>query len=251
MIFKPGWTPDVFDNRDKKYKTPLLKRLRPVPNMVDLRPNCPPIRNQGNLGSCTGFGAAFVYELALQIKGWIDPSELFVYYNARYIEHTTDEDAGAQIRDAIKGVVKYGLCSEKLWPYDEGKFAEEPPSACYREAKQHRALSYESIKPSVRDMQQVLADGWGITLGLYLYSSFFSDSTARTGVIKTPNTSAENFEGGHCCGICGYDNDREVFILRNSWNTTWGDAGYGYLPFSYAVDESIACDRWTIRKVNM
>ena len=142
-------------------------------------------------------------------------------------------------------------CEEKLWPYDVAKFAKEPPSEAYRQAKQHKALLYESIKPSVRDMQQVLADGFGITLGIYLYSSFFSDITTKTGVIPVPDAEAEGFQGGHCVGICGYDTDKEVFILRNSWGSKWGDKGYGYIPFNYLTNEELCLDRWTIRKVEL
>ena len=250
MIFKPGWVRDVFDNRDKKYKVPLMKRYFPVPNIVDMRQKTR-IKNQDNYGFCVSFGVSGVYELASPIKGWLDSSELFVQYNAQYLEGTNGEDAGAQIRNGMKAIARWGTCSEAMLPYNSPNPYGEPSSACYREAKRHKALVYEKIDPNINDMKRVLASGFGIVMGLYLYSSFFSDKTSRTGFIQTPNTEAENFEGGHCIYLCGYISDLEVFILVNSWGDEVGDKGYYYLPFSYATNDAIALDRWTITRVEL
>ncbi len=55
----------------------------------------------------------------------IMPSRLFIYYNERVIEHTVQQDAGAQIRDGIKSVNKLGACFEGtgngFWPYVPSK----------------------------------------------------------------------------------------------------------------------------------
>ena len=40
-------------------------------------------------------------------------------------------------------------------------------------------------------------------------------------------------EGGHGLLVVGYDYDQKVFKFKNSWDTDWGDAGYGYLTFDY------------------
>ena len=245
-----GYIPDRFDPRDEKYKVTLKQYLRGIPQSVDLRSNCPPIRNQYDLGACTGFGVSFVYELALQIKGWLDPAELFAYFNGRYIGgYPIHEDTGAQIRDVIKGAVRYGICDEKLWPYDTSKFADEPPSACYRDAKKHKALKYESIPANDRAMKQVLADGFGITLGIMLYSSFMSQKVADTGLVPYPDVENEEEEGGHCIGICGYDDITDLYLGRNSWGTDWGMNGYFWIPKKYLLDKQICMDRWTIRRV--
>jgi GNAT superfamily N-acetyltransferase len=37
----------------------------------------------------------------------------------------------------------------------------------------------------------------------------------------------------HAIGVTGYDDQKEHFTFQNSWGTTWGDSGYGYLPYKY------------------
>jgi hypothetical protein len=44
--------PDLPDQRDFSYSV-VKPRLAKLPSKVDLRPKCPPIENQGEIGSCT------------------------------------------------------------------------------------------------------------------------------------------------------------------------------------------------------
>src|SRR4051794_39043583 len=114
-----GWTPDLPDHRDFMFRAPRATARR-LPPIVDLRPLCPPIYNQGNLGSCTAnaIAAALQFDLLKQhAKEVFAPSRLFIYYNERVIMGTVDEDSGAMIRDGIKSVAKQGAAQEALWPY--------------------------------------------------------------------------------------------------------------------------------------
>ena len=47
-----GWIPDLPDARDHMYAAP-PPVLAALPPQVDLRPTCPPVLDQGALGSCT------------------------------------------------------------------------------------------------------------------------------------------------------------------------------------------------------
>jgi hypothetical protein len=46
-----GWVPDLPDQRDILYGAVRAVPAK-LPSAVDLRPQCPPVENQGHLGSC-------------------------------------------------------------------------------------------------------------------------------------------------------------------------------------------------------
>jgi hypothetical protein len=52
-IPKFGWIPDLPDVRDHVYSAPQVT-MAALPASVDMRPLCPPVYDQGQLGSCTG-----------------------------------------------------------------------------------------------------------------------------------------------------------------------------------------------------
>ena len=113
-----GWVPDLPDARDYMYAAP-LQVLTGLPPKVDLRPQCPPVLDQGALGSCTANAIANAHlfdQRKQKAKQPFLPSRLFIYYNERVMEGTVHSDAGAMIRDGIKSIAKQGTCAEKQWP---------------------------------------------------------------------------------------------------------------------------------------
>jgi len=51
QIARFGWIPDLPDQRDYLYAAP-VQALVALPASIDLRPSCPPVYDQGQLGSC-------------------------------------------------------------------------------------------------------------------------------------------------------------------------------------------------------
>jgi C1A family cysteine protease len=244
-----GWVPDLPDQRDFTYAVP-ANVVRNIPDAVDLRPQCPPVYDQGQLGSCTGnsIAGALQFEQMKQKLPVFVPSRLFIYYNERVIEHTVASDSGAQIRDGIKSVATKGDCPETEWPYDITKFAVKPPASCYKDAKKYKALQYQSVTQNLADMEGCLASGYPFVFGFTVYASFESAAVAKTGKMPMPK-SGEQVVGGHAVLAVGYNNDQRVFIIRNSWGDGWGDKGYFYMPYAYLLDDNLADDLWTIRLV--
>ena len=141
-----GWTPDLPDQRDIRFAA-VYRIPKKLPAKVDLRPFCPAVEDQGQLGSCTAHALTGALE-TLEKKDRLpvaQMSRLFVYYNERVLEHTIAQDSGASLRDGIKTLVKQGCCGEKKWPYKISKFKVKPGTACYQEAANHQVTSYQRI----------------------------------------------------------------------------------------------------------
>ena len=117
---------------------------------------------------------------------WV-PSRLFIYYNERVIEGTVGTDSGAQIRDGIKSVSTQGDCPESLWPYDIAKFATKPPTNCYQQANQYKAVQYQRLLQDPNQLKGCLASGFPFVFGFTVYESFESPQVAKTGHAPMPS----------------------------------------------------------------
>jgi C1A family cysteine protease len=242
-----GWLPDLPDHRDLFYSA-VAPKLATLPKSVDMRAKCSPVENQGQLGSCTANALVGALEF-LELKDgaqFVDLSRLFVYYNERAIEGTTGQDSGAFIRDGIKSLAKLGVCPEPEWPYRIRDFTKKPAAKCYSDAKKHQITSYHRIR-TIDEMRSCLADGYPFVFGFTVYEAFESAAVARSGVLNLPGKK-EKVVGGHAVMGVGYDDSQKRFIIRNSWDTDWGQEGYFTMPYDYLDPAgNLADDFWTIR----
>jgi C1A family cysteine protease len=250
QVKKYGWLPDFPDARDHIYSAPITS-LGPLPASTDLSKTCPPVYDQGQLGSCTAnaIGAAVQFDRMKQgVTPDFAPSRLFIYYNERVIEHTVGSDSGAQIRDGIKTVGKKGVCHETTWPYDISQFTHKPPAEAFTEALQAKALSYARVPRTLNQMKGCLASGFPFVLGFSVYESFESQQVAQTGKMPMPGPG-EKLLGGHAVLAVGYDDADQTYLIRNSWGSGWGMGGYFKMPYAYLLDENLSDDFWTIRLI--
>lgn len=245
-----GWVRELPDARDFLYAAPLYRFPQGLPPSVDLRSECPPVYDQGQLGSCTanGIGGAIEFDQRKLGHKEFVPSRLFIYYNERVIEGTVNQDSGAQVRDGIKSVATLGAPPETDWPYDIQQFAVKPPARAYTDAKQDLVTVYSRVVQNLGQFQGCLAEGYPFVFGFTVYESFESPEVAKTGEVPMPS-AGESVVGGHCVVAVGYVNSKRMFIIRNSWGTGWGLKGYCLMPYEYLLDSHLSSDFWTIRSM--
>jgi len=283
-----GWLPDYPDFRDytveKEEVTPRLLRLGQkesvkamlkkvgvseparvsIPTSTDLRKWCPPIENQGSLGSCTanaGVGLVEYYERRAFGKH-IDASRLFLYKATRNLLHWTG-DRGAFLRTTMAAMVLFGVPPEEYWPYTIADFDKEPTSFCYAFAQDYQAIQYFRLdspdKPKdllLKEVKSFLAAGLPSMFGFSVFSSI--EQTKDDGKIPYP-CRGERVLGGHAVVAVGYNDEIKIknttcevettgaLLIRNSWGTGWGDKGYGWLPYEYVLT-GLAIDWWSLLK---
>ena len=238
-----------------------LKGWKAKPGSVDLRRWCSPVEDQMSLGSCTAQAAAGMVEFLERraLGRHIDASRRFIYKVTRKLLGW-DGDTGAYIRSTMKALTVFGAPPEAAWPYSVSRFDEEPSAYAYAYGQSFQALRYfrldrdgQDKKALVQLMRAVLASSIPLTLGFLVYS--FGN---RQGEFPMPEKGAEP-QGGHAVMLCGYDDDRKItsgdgsmtdvgaFLVRNSWGTSWGDGGYGWLPYRYILN-GLAWDIWALFK---
>mgnify|MGYP003704252371 CR=1 FL=1 len=245
-IPKYHWVADKPDIRDYAYS--VTNKIQP--NIVDLRQYCSPIENQGQLGSCTGNAIAGAIELLnKRSNNPKDVSRLFIYYYERLLEGTVNYDSGAYIRDGIKATYKYGASLESLWPYDITRFRYMPNPTAVTDGARRKVTLYERVD-NHQGCLDAITNGYPVTIGFYVYSSFESNKVATTGIMPYPDTRRERLLGGHAVLLVGYDKSKQVYIARNSWGTGWGDRGYFYMPFQVIQNTAMSSDFWVIKSVN-
>ncbi len=245
-----GYVPDQHDPKDLIYQS-VRPSMAPLPANVDLRQLCSPVRDQGNLGSCTGFAIAVGYrEFLLKKLGvpFVQLSPLFLYYEERVLEHDVAQDAGAMPRDGFKVLAKIGCAPESDDPYDVAKFTKPPSAKAVKDAAQYKIAAYHRLL-TLNDMRTCLAGGGCFVIGFKVYDSCESDAVAKTGKVPMPVLATEQLLGGHAVFCAGYRTDSAIagggaFIVKNSWGTGWGDGGYFYMPYAFATTHLIT-DAWT------
>jgi C1A family cysteine protease len=247
-MFTYGCIKDIEDIRD--FVLDALHLATPPPASVDLRPNCPPVYDQGALGSCTANALSFLYQYDLLKNHDIDflPSRLFLYFQERVLGGNVSDDTGARLRDGMKVLNSVGLAAEKWWPYVIGQFAVPPPGPAMVSAAHHKSIKYQSVPQDENQIKRVLASGQPVAFSFTVYESFESSAVAFSGMVPIPSNT-DKVVGGHAVALVGYDDTDRTFLVRNSWGEEWGIQGYFRMPYSYVTDPGLASDLWVLNAI--
>lgn len=237
-LYGSGWNKQPADPRDQHLSLYLAYRPA-LPAKVDLRADQTPVYDQGAEGCCGGFSTRSVIEYDAKRLGYLPPggfSPAFIYYEARALEgidpknHVpyVNEDSGINLRDACKVLLHQGVSPYADDPYVVGGYATPPSQRAMTDAQPYKILAYASLT-SLLDMKNCLTSLGDFVIGLPIFKEIFN---APKGVVPVP-PPGEKAKGGHALCVVGYDDSKGWLIFKNSWNTNWGEAGYGYLPYAY------------------
>ncbi len=217
-----------------------------------------PVFDQGERGTCV---ANAVVSL-IDYKTLSRFSRQFLYHQCKMIDGIMNKD-GTYIESAFtlleKGnFVDGGCVREEIWPYNPHIRKTEhhgpPPNEAFDCL---RVFSIQTITPRKlflrNDIITALNLKCPVVIGIPLYESFFSLATSRNGWVTMP-LPGETIVGYHAMLIVGYDATRKLFLVRNSWSTSWasgndkGYAGHAWIPFEYISRFSFSLA--TVQQVN-
>lgn len=214
------------------------------PDRVDYRSRLKSIRDQGDRPTCLAFAVTSAHEDARaseENQHYEDLSEEALYWGCKTIDG--NPRPGSRFESAASALTQWGQPRENVWPYDpavDDSLPRSLPSGVVVTSKWYRRRM-QPIATALEDVKAQLVGGRLVLMGLTLTYGFFVPIQGR---IPDPLPAEATF-GGHAIVAVGFDQtDRTVrphFIIRNSWGSSWGDDGYGYLPYGYFSRYAISC----------
>ena len=224
----------------------MVSRVVPtLPEVVDLRHWCGPIKDQGNLGSCTGHAFSSAIEWIFRKYLGKEPilSPLYLYAKELIADGDFPNDDGSTGVTGCNVCIASGCCEDSLYPDSSQKIG-QPTAEMDANATQYRLGAYHGLRGSQVALS-VLGDPtpWPVEVGFDVYSSFEGGEIASTGIMPIPG-SGEQLLGGHETLMVGYDigvtplirpaNCPPAFLVQNSWSASWGASGFFWMPLAIA-----------------
>lgn len=222
----------------------------PLPANADNRQWCSSVYDQGYIGACTAFSIAKgMFELLRAKAGLlhVEMSAMFLYWNERSAEHTTKTDAGAHLTDGLAVLLHEGCAPEEAFPlvdnHDHDAILAVPPPAAFEAAKQYKIKDATHLH-TLYAMKHAVVNMGCFVGGFDVFSgdNGIEGTEAYTkGTIGMPGPN-ETVLGGHALCVVGYDDATQMFLVRNSWGSSYGLGGYFWMPYQYALQ--FGSDMW-------
>ncbi len=240
-----------------------------LPSRVDLRPQMPPVGDQGPHAS--GVAWALAYGLmshgqarlaarsaqldasgrdAMVVRGpgrgsvarkpcaadAVDAG-LLSSPAALYRALNGGQDRGVDLLRAGRYLVQRGVPACSAAPYDPDGFAIKGEAAT--SAPVFRARGLRRLDPRRSgEIEARLARGQSIAVGLSIYENFYDLGRGVYEAPTEPEARARAFRGGHAVVIVGYDRNKRsargetgAFLFQNSFSRDWGDRGFGWISY--------------------
>lgn len=239
--------PDRFDIRDLPYRAPLVSLPPAWPSTGLIDQFLPQYAADGMIldqragGACTGFGLAAVinfiaweaFQRATIEKRVATPpvkvSERMLYHMAQLYDEWEGEDyQGSSCRGAMKGWHKHGVCADRLWPYEDGKFVRPDPAWAADAATRPIGAYYRIDRSSIVDMQAAIFEVHAIYVSAEIHAGWNLGTAAAA--LPVIGWSGGEAQGGHAFALVGYD--ERGFIVQNSWGPDWGFGGFAILTYA-------------------
>jgi len=242
----------IQEKRIKAAGGKLAPGMLALPTAYDNSAGLPPVRDQGNQGSCASWATGYYMKSFQEGKehGWslIDPSHQFS--PAFLYNQLQQSDEGSTIEDNLDLLAEQGCASLATMPYSGADHLTWPSAGAYREGIPYRALSYDylgngeaqDIFPAIKAIIS-LGDLCVVNISVFrpgLYAAGrFEQLTAGDCEYDMPAPDDVVWAGYHDMAIVGYDESRfggaGGYKVVNSWGSTWGNGGFAWISQRYLM----------------
>lgn len=189
---------------------------------VDLLSFQTPAKNQGDSDHCAFYATTALLESALKISFGkdFDIAESFEVHRSKVLHHQRPE-------------VEFGDTYQLLENFQNDQYVrtEDGRQISFRGFKFQMLTKMWDSRPWSAIIADQLKKRRPVVITLKVAVPHVDD---KTGVFVYNDEINENCTaqkipcGGHAVLLVGYDEERKIFVFKNSWGPAWGKNGYGF-----------------------
>lgn len=201
---------------------------------VDLRVNCPPVLDVGNipLHAIASVCSLLNYQLNRNKLNTFPPSRMFIYHNCSFFENV---QSLLSFEVIFKAIEKFGFCSEVDFRFNSNNLEQPPSSKHYEVAEAYKFISVFKVPNSIDVIKKLLFLEMPVLVGLVLYT----DLNKIVDKLWTPEETDRKL-GGATAVLVGYSDDQQCFFAKFAYGRQFGISGYVLLPYEYVADPLLA-----------
>jgi hypothetical protein len=237
-----GATLDVKQYDKAEVYEPLDPSKTPLPSEVSLARFAPNRGDQGQQGSCVGWGSAYAARTILESAATgQDPNSIVFSPSFLYNQISLTGCQGAYINNAMEVMTQRGSLPLNQFPYSDQGCDNKPNGNQMQDAGQFKMRGYNRLSDdaaeytnNINGIKQNLAQGAPVVIGMNVTQSFTQDMMGKDLWMPTQEDyGGYNSLGGHCMCIIGYDDNKAggAFQIMNSWSPRWGKNGIGWVRY--------------------
>jgi C1A family cysteine protease len=207
-----------------------------IPTENDL----PLIADQGSLGSCTSFAAAYATRSYYLHRDHCttfsnsDPNYLTKVFSPSFIHNfgLLGKDClklGLNFKVAFRLMKNHGVCTWKKMPYNASDCSSFPDDEQIKNAELYKIDEYERLIDISNDfIKYILNSGDLVMCSIRIDTPFW-----KSGRFIWNKKDGEFLKGTHAVVICGYDDGKKAYKIMNSWGPAWGYNGFGWVDYNF------------------
>lgn len=193
------------------------------------------VEDQELINSCVAFSLSYARSITehKQTGKYRRYSPGFIYANRQGTIGELFGTEGMRPRDALKNLVRHGAVLYEDFPYNDTyqNLKDDITPELLAKAYPHRISSYYALITE-NEVKTALMSGDVVTVMVPVYRSF---GNLQNGSIIPIPLEGETLRGYHEMTIVGWR--KTGYRLVNSYNESWGDKGFGILPFNFPIYE--------------
>jgi C1A family cysteine protease len=182
------------------------------------------VKDQGACGSCWAFSATEAVESAYVIAGndpvVMSPQELVDCTKSALKNHGC---SGGWYYYAYQWLSKNKTMAESDYPYTSGTTGKETTCAYDAAKGVTNVSSYKQVKKETASIKAAIELG-PVNVAVSAGNDVFRNYSS--GIVTEADGCPTRVDHAIVAVGWGVEDDVEYYIVRNSWNTTWGDKGY-------------------------